>query len=392
MQAFAERTGLLGPANPRRYLWTDAFAVCNYLELDRRIREAGSPGRHLDLALALVDQVHEVLGSYADDDPREGWLGGVDESSHRRHPTAHGLRIGKAGLERPPGEPPHPREEWERDGQYFHYLTRWMQALLRVAEATGEARYHRWAVELSEAASRAFVVTDPATGRHRMVWKTSVDLDRAQVASMGHHDPLDGWVTSLCLRASAHCDASVARALDRQAGLYADMCRGRDWTTADTLGIGGLLLDAWRLFRIRQLTEDVDTPDIEALLSAAASGLAHVLSAGELQRPAHSRLAFRELGLALGLSAARATAARAGDRLLRRGPLSALTENAEVGERLCAFWREPESRHTEAWREHADINDSMLVAALLPGGVLGEPVRPDAVKPDDEPSPTGRNR
>lgn len=35
MAAFAERTGLTGTSEPRRYLWTDAFAVCNYLEQDR---------------------------------------------------------------------------------------------------------------------------------------------------------------------------------------------------------------------------------------------------------------------------------------------------------------------------------------------------------------------
>ena len=31
MTRFAERTGLTGARLPRRYLWTDAFAVCNFL-------------------------------------------------------------------------------------------------------------------------------------------------------------------------------------------------------------------------------------------------------------------------------------------------------------------------------------------------------------------------
>ena len=37
MTRFADLTGLY-PANksPRRYLWTDAFAVCNFLELYRQ--------------------------------------------------------------------------------------------------------------------------------------------------------------------------------------------------------------------------------------------------------------------------------------------------------------------------------------------------------------------
>jgi hypothetical protein len=37
MLEFAERTGLTASRNPpRRYLWTDAFAVCNFLELHRQ--------------------------------------------------------------------------------------------------------------------------------------------------------------------------------------------------------------------------------------------------------------------------------------------------------------------------------------------------------------------
>ena len=37
MQDYARLTGLSSDdVHPRRYLWTDAFAVCNYLELFRR--------------------------------------------------------------------------------------------------------------------------------------------------------------------------------------------------------------------------------------------------------------------------------------------------------------------------------------------------------------------
>jgi len=53
MTAFAERTGLVGGAPPTRYLWTDAFAVCTFLELERRTGD----GRDRALALRLVDPV-----------------------------------------------------------------------------------------------------------------------------------------------------------------------------------------------------------------------------------------------------------------------------------------------------------------------------------------------
>ena len=35
MVKFAYETGLTSGLKPRRYLWTDAFAVCNFLELYR---------------------------------------------------------------------------------------------------------------------------------------------------------------------------------------------------------------------------------------------------------------------------------------------------------------------------------------------------------------------
>ena len=61
MLEFARLTGLSpASAHPRRYLWTDAFAVCNYLELYSQTNNKA----HLDLALQLIDQVHHVLGKH----------------------------------------------------------------------------------------------------------------------------------------------------------------------------------------------------------------------------------------------------------------------------------------------------------------------------------------
>lgn len=60
MADFADSTGLSGKTMPRRYLWTDAFAVCDFLGLHRQTGEA----RYLELAVALVDQVHHILGRH----------------------------------------------------------------------------------------------------------------------------------------------------------------------------------------------------------------------------------------------------------------------------------------------------------------------------------------
>src|SRR5437762_3302437 len=75
MMSFAERTGLTGDGVSRRYLWTDAFAVCNFLGLARATGEA----RCRELALRLVDRVHHGLGRHRSDDPRTGWISSLGE-------------------------------------------------------------------------------------------------------------------------------------------------------------------------------------------------------------------------------------------------------------------------------------------------------------------------
>ncbi|MCX8205588.1 MAG: hypothetical protein N3H31_08070, partial [Candidatus Nezhaarchaeota archaeon] len=146
MLEFAHDTGLSSSLKPRRYLWTDAFAVCNFLELWRRRSNA----KYLELALKLVDQVHYVLGRHREDDVREGWISGLSDEEGLKHPTIGGLRIGKPLPERKPDEPYDEELEWERDGQYYHYLTKWMRALDRVYRATGNETYMIWAIELAK--------------------------------------------------------------------------------------------------------------------------------------------------------------------------------------------------------------------------------------------------
>ncbi len=370
MEGFAVRTGLAPPGAPRRYLWTDAFAVCNYLGL---ARATGESAVYLEPALALVGQVHRVLGRHREDDPRSGWLSGLTEEAGAAHPTRGGLRIGKPLPERVPGEPFDEGLEWERDGQYFHYLTKWMHALDQLSRLSGEARYNTWARELAATAYESFTSV-PAPGQApRMVWKMSIALDRPLVPSMGQHDPLDGLVTSLQLRATAAAmgEAPGQPDLDKALAGFAAMSEGLGLASPDPLGIGGLLMDAWRLEQLRRSGAAVEGALVGRLLEAALAGLAHYARRGELDLPAERRLAFRELGLAIGLRAVESMAGESdGVDPAPEVSLAGLRTHLPLAERITAFWLAPAHRDQALWTEHRDINEVMLATSLVPGGFL----------------------
>lgn len=314
---FALRTGLTDAVKPRRYLWTDAHAVMTWVGL----HEVAPDQRYLGLASRLVTQVHAVLGVSGD----------------AEHPTSRGLRIGKRLLERAPNEPYDAQREWERDGQYFHYLTKWMHALDRMAQVTGDTHYRGWAIELGQAAHRAFVHPQG------IYWKMSIDLSRPQVKTMGAHDPLDGLVQFAAL------------GLEREAQELAAICDGRDFATDDALGAGGLVVDTLRLARLGSRFRQI--------LAKTAHGVAVSVpaAASAIRGPAARRLPFRELGFALGL--------RALDPLGEHVDVASLRPFVPKAAELEDFWRD--NQNAPSWREHRDINVVMLAASMAPFGALG---------------------
>jgi hypothetical protein len=372
MLGFAERTGLTATRSPHRYLWTDAFAVCNFLGLSRATGEE----RYSSLALHLVDHVHGVLGRHRPDGSRRGWLSGLDDGAALAHPTAGGLRIGKPLPERRPDEPIDDRLEWERDGQYFHYLTRWMHGLDQVARTTRDLRYNVWARELADTAHRAFTTGTPGQPGRRMFWKMSVDLSRATVPSMGQHDPLDGLVTYAQLVTTArelgHPAGPVSPDLGAAIADFSQMTARLDLATLDPLGLGGLFIDAARIAQLMRRGAFTDGDLLHRVVEAALFGLQQYARSGETLAPAPHRLAFRELGLAIGLEAAR-TAADATQGLVRPSTSNRLDDilrYEELGAEIREFWRLPAHRSTQSWLAHQDINDVMLATCLAPAGYV----------------------
>lgn len=376
MKEFADSTGLSNPENaPRRYLWTDAFAVCNFLELYRQSGEQF----YLQMALSLVEQVHQVLGRHRQDSGSSGWLSHLDEAQARKHPTRGGLRIGKPLNERAPGTAADTTLEWQQDGQYFHYLTKWMHALDCISRHTGKSIYNQWALELARVAHAAFTYMLPMSKTKRMYWKMSIDLSRPLVNSMGQHDPLDGLMTYLQLESTAARFAVTSResSLRTEIEDMVAMCAGQNWYTEDTLGIGGLLTDAYKLVQLIDTRKLDETARLASLLGDIDRSLQAYFAHHQLGQPAEYRLAFRELGLSIGLHAL--------DRMKNRieqSPLQFLNAERlntgirglmrfqEIPEIIENFWLQAAHQSAKTWRGHKDINSVMLATSLSPDGYL----------------------
>ena len=376
MMEFADETGLTTSGNPpRRYLWTDAFAVCNFLELYRLTGDE----EYRSLSLRLVNQVHSILGRHRGDDSRNGWISGLNEEEGKTHPTIGGLRIGKKMNERKLSEPFDEELEWDRDGQYYHYLAKWMHALNCVSRVTGDPVYNKWAVELAKTAHSRFTYESSPGGQKRMYWKMSIDLTRPLMTSMGHHDPLDGWITYSQLQASLSGYSEKLTALDLAAEIayMAGICEGKSWVTDDPLGLGDLLCNAYSVAQLI-VNDDFQRPELlEILLDSSLQGLNLYMSARSLELPARYRLAFREFGLSIGLRAAERT-----ERLFRRNRnifkgterlhtlMETLMRYKPVSEQIEKYWLEGSHPEAGDWRNNRDINIVMLATSLAPDGYL----------------------
>ncbi len=257
-----------------------------------------------------------------------------------------------------------------------------MHALDQVSRATRDPRFNAWARELADVAHRSFRVE----GGRGMVWKMSIDLSRPLVPSMGHHDPLDGLLTCVQLQTTAARLSGAPREPDLAQAVadFTALAQGRDWATADPLGVGCLLIDACRVAQLSSEGAFAGGDLLGTLLAAALAGLSQVARQGVWTQPASQRLAFRELGLAIGLCAlepiekqVRAESGRFSDAagVLRR--IEALKREVALGSQIAAFWRAPEHRRTDIWQEHRDIDEVMLATCLAPDGLLlRPPVRP----------------
>lgn len=368
MGDFAANTGLNPDFSPPvRYLWTDAFAVCNYLGLYSITHDT----KYLELGLKLIDQVHHVLGKNRGN--VNGWISGLDDKTGEIHPTLGGLRIGKELDERGLDQQYDEVLEWERDGQYYHYITKWIHALNKTAETSKDIKYVKWAGELLKTAHDAFSYKPAPNLPMRLYWKMSIDLKRPLVSSMGQQDPLDGYLTYKETEAiSSQFNGQKFEGEIKEIGT---ICKMMDHKTSDPLGIGGLLADASRTTEL-MINGNLNRPELlDKILQSAFTGIRSYIGTGQLSLSPNYRLAFRELGLSIGLKGIKLMEVWMGDHpgiftSTHKNMLRQIKNFEYISQSIDEFWLNPLNQKSMNWKEHRDINMVMLATSLCPQGFL----------------------
>jgi hypothetical protein len=231
-----------------------------------------------------------------------------------------------------------------------------MHALCRAAFATGSPAHIVQALDLGVGAFNGFTHRSASGDVAGIYWKMSTDLSRPLISALGMHDALDGFITFQEIRhaASKIPPGGPAPNLDSAIDTLSNLCRNRDWVTDDPLGIGGLLFDICRLSQLGD--GDADQELLGNLTAASQEGLRAFLASRGLARPAAQRLAFRELGLAIGLAGVSDI----------DGAHGASDQYRSLAERIVNDWLPLAHSPDELWQAHQDINDVMLATALTP--------------------------
>lgn len=329
----ADEAGLCSDRHQRRYLWTDAFGVLSYISIAKRYETDNKPEeaqKYTQAANILIDVVHECLGKPRSSSP-------VDAMSPSTiSPTGYvGLRIGKVDTRQATDYGMH------YDGQYWHYIDKWLFALSRCGR-NEEAR------RLAKSVFPYFFDTGPHGTGHQggIRWKLSVDGTPPPQLHRAHASD-DGLVALIVLTILQQQQRDVSTTADFTYEiqlLQASLENYRPQVTDDPLGWG---LDAW----YDEFLEG--HPRRSALAKYASSALDYEV---------HMTLPFRLYGAIIGA------------RTAGIGPCTdgLLTKALAYEQRAQAT----------GYEEHSSINRVMLAMSLLcPGSVLDRQPMDPLVKP-----------
>jgi len=306
--------------NKSRYLWTDAFGVVNYLSLFKQTNDL----QFLEQAESLISDVHSTLGF-------ERNLKQRLKLASQENPCAAGLRIGKVADE----------GEEDGDGQYWHYLTKWMFVLNRMSLVKRDSKFNDWAITMAKNVVPKFVSTQNPE-KPRMFWKLSIDLSHPVVLSEGNLDPFDGLVTLQLLQQSLPQEKRAV--LDSEICLFTKMVMNKykRYYSNDPLDLGeALWLSSWAL----KFPQNHEWASHVQRISQSC--LEQLFTNGYFDESERYRLAFREMGTTIGIQVSK---------------LSSSEKRWENRvQSLHQFW------DSRIYRRDRDISPVMYCTSLLPG-------------------------
>jgi len=193
---------------------------------------------------------------------------------------------------------------------------------------------------------------------------------------MGQHAPLDGFITYNELQNRYKFNINnpnsniVAEIIDMKT-----ICNGINMITNDPLGIGGLLSDSYRIVQLL-ISGELNYPELlKRVLNSVSTSLKLYVAENHLTYPSDYRLAFRELGLSIGLKGLKKVM-----ECLKENQFFAkssfyhqfkpLNEYLYLGNSIEEFWKDKKNRKNTVWRDHNDINTVMLATTIIPEGFL----------------------
>ena len=260
-----DEAGLCADGHQRRYLWTDAFGVLAYTSIAQDYSQKNNPQQaqlHQQAAQRLIQVVHECLGT-----PRSPQdIMRVDPDS----PFGFvGLRIGKVETRKVTDY------GMQFDGQYWHYIDKWLLALARAGRADDGIR-------IAKSVFPYFMDAGPlGTGFGGGIrWKLSVDATPPPALQRAHasDDTLMALIVFSLLQQYSSSGASLEQEIQM---LRNSLQHYRLRVTDDPLG--------WGLEAI--CDQYLENQPRQAALAALQASALH---------PSHLSLPFRLYGAILG--------------------------------------------------------------------------------------------
>jgi len=150
-----------------------------------------------------------------------------------------------------------------------------------------------------------------------------------------------------------------------------------DWATSDPLGIGCLLWNAYLLARLIKTGYLKRKNLLLDVLESSLLSLELYLSTEHTGLPASMRIPFRELGLSIGLKAAKklqklvVNEPKLSSDTKLRSSIESLTIYSWLIDEIEGFWLKPVNMESRSWKTYEDINRVMLATSLAPDGFLG---------------------